>query len=125
MKPLVNILVCTCSQVRLQVLYITPFSSSLITVRCCSVLFSHLFLSRPCEILKYRQIDFANQPFFSGIWSSSSLSKAFPLIFHSKATTLDRLYGPAWLAFGHSFAAEGEHDQAMAAYFKASQVMKG
>ncbi|XP_072035292.1 cell division cycle protein 16 homolog isoform X2 [Amphiura filiformis] len=45
--------------------------------------------------------------------------------FFSKATTLDRLYGPAWLAFGHSFAAEGEHDQAMAAYFKASQVMKG
>ena len=43
----------------------------------------------------------------------------------SKATTLDRLYGPAWLAFGHSFAAEGEHDQAMAAYFTASQLMKG
>ncbi|XP_033637648.1 cell division cycle protein 16 homolog [Asterias rubens] len=45
--------------------------------------------------------------------------------FFSKATTLDRLYGPAWLAFGHSFAAEGEHDQAMAAYFTASQLMKG
>ncbi|XP_018334446.1 cell division cycle protein 16 homolog [Agrilus planipennis] len=45
--------------------------------------------------------------------------------FLSKATTLDRLYGPAWLAFGHSFATENEHDQAMAAYFKASQLMKG
>ncbi|KAL3846820.1 hypothetical protein ACJMK2_017774 [Sinanodonta woodiana] len=43
----------------------------------------------------------------------------------SKATTLDRLYGPAWLAFGHSFAEENEHDQAMAAYFTASQLMKG
>ncbi len=33
--------------------------------------------------------------------------------------------GAAWLAYGHSFAADNEHDQAMAAYFKASQLMKG
>ncbi|XP_044262196.1 cell division cycle protein 16 homolog [Tribolium madens] len=45
--------------------------------------------------------------------------------FLSKATCLDRLFGPAWLAYGHSFAIENEHDQAMAAYFKASQLMKG
>ncbi|XP_052869462.1 cell division cycle protein 16 homolog [Anopheles cruzii] len=43
----------------------------------------------------------------------------------SKATTLDRLFGPAWLAYGHSFAKENEHDQAMAAYFKATQLMRG
>ncbi|XP_076454302.1 cell division cycle protein 16 homolog isoform X2 [Babylonia areolata] len=43
----------------------------------------------------------------------------------SKATTLDKTYGPAWLAYGHSFAADNEHDQAMAAYFTASQIMKG
>ncbi|XP_064615248.1 cell division cycle protein 16 homolog [Liolophura sinensis] len=43
----------------------------------------------------------------------------------SKATSLDRSYGPAWLAFGHSFATDNEHDQAMAAYFTASQLMKG
>lgn len=43
----------------------------------------------------------------------------------AKATTLDKLFGPAWLAYGHSFATENEHDQAMAAYFKASQLMKG
>ncbi|XP_057663630.1 cell division cycle protein 16 homolog isoform X2 [Diorhabda carinulata] len=43
----------------------------------------------------------------------------------AKATCLDRLFGPAWLAYGHSFAIENEHDQAMAAYFKASQLMKG
>ncbi|KAK9512663.1 hypothetical protein O3M35_001037 [Rhynocoris fuscipes] len=42
-----------------------------------------------------------------------------------KATSLDKLFGPAWLAYGHSFAIENEHDQAMAAYFKASQLMKG
>ncbi len=43
----------------------------------------------------------------------------------SKATQLDRLFGPAWLAYGHSFARDNEHDQAMAAYFKALQLMKG
>lgn len=45
--------------------------------------------------------------------------------YFSKATTIDPLFGPAWLAFGHSFAAESEHDQAMAAYFRASHLMKG
>lgn len=43
----------------------------------------------------------------------------------TKAASLDRLFGPAWLAFGHSFAKEKEHDQAMAAYFKATQLMRG
>uniref|UniRef100_A0A1B6LCT4 Cell division cycle protein 16 homolog n=1 Tax=Graphocephala atropunctata TaxID=36148 RepID=A0A1B6LCT4_9HEMI len=43
----------------------------------------------------------------------------------AKATSLDRLFGPAWLAYGHSFAVENEHDQAMAAYFSASKLMKG
>lgn len=43
----------------------------------------------------------------------------------AKATSLDRMYGPAWLAYGHSFAKENEHDQAMAAYFKATQLMRG
>jgi len=43
----------------------------------------------------------------------------------SKSTSLNRVFGPSWLAYGHSFAAENEHDQAMAAYFTASQLMKG
>ncbi|XP_054717848.1 cell division cycle protein 16 homolog [Uloborus diversus] len=43
----------------------------------------------------------------------------------SKATALDRIFGPAWIMYGHSFAVENEHDQAMAAYCRASQLMKG
>jgi anaphase-promoting complex subunit 6 len=43
----------------------------------------------------------------------------------TKAASLDRLFGPAWLSYGHSFAKEKEHDQAMAAYFKATQLMRG
>ena len=32
------------------------------------------------------------------------------------------MFGPAWLAYGHSFTVEND-GQAMAAYFKASQLM--
>jgi tetratricopeptide (TPR) repeat protein len=31
------------------------------------------------------------------------------------------LFRPAWLAYGHSFAKQKEHDQAITAYFKAVQ----
>jgi len=43
----------------------------------------------------------------------------------AKATQLDPTSGAAWLAYGHSFAVENEHDQAMAAYFKASKLLRG
>lgn len=43
----------------------------------------------------------------------------------SKATDLDSLFGPSWLVFGHSFAQEKEHDQAMAVYQKAAMLMPG
>ncbi|KAF2354115.1 Tetratricopeptide-like helical domain [Trinorchestia longiramus] len=43
----------------------------------------------------------------------------------SKAASIDKVFGPAWIAFAHSFAAENEHDQASAAYFKAAHLMKG
>ncbi|CAH3928155.1 unnamed protein product [Pieris brassicae] len=43
----------------------------------------------------------------------------------SKACSLSESAGCVWLAYGHSFAADSEHDQAMAAYFKASQLMPG
>ncbi|XP_050677760.1 cell division cycle protein 16 homolog isoform X2 [Leptidea sinapis] len=43
----------------------------------------------------------------------------------SKACTLEASAGCVWLTYGHSFSADTEHDQAMAAYFKASQLMSG
>lgn len=43
----------------------------------------------------------------------------------SKATSLNNVFGPAWLVYGHSFAVEREHDQAMAAYFRAYHLMRG
>lgn len=45
--------------------------------------------------------------------------------YFSKATTIDPLYGPAWVGFGHTFAAEGEHDQAITAYSTAARLFQG
>lgn len=45
--------------------------------------------------------------------------------YFSKATSINSAYGPAWLGFAHSFASDGERDQAISAYFSASQYMPG
>jgi len=36
--------------------------------------------------------------------------------YFSKATTLNHRFAPAWVGFGHAFAAQDESDQAIAAY---------
>jgi len=63
--------------------------------------------------------------FAVGCYYLSSGKQELARRYLSKSTSLNRVFGPAWLAYGHSFAAENEHDQAMAAYFTASQLMKG
>lgn len=45
--------------------------------------------------------------------------------FFGRASQLDIHFGAAWIGFGHSFAAEGEHDQAMAAYCTSARLMSG
>ena len=49
----------------------------------------------------------------------------FHLILFSKSTSLDLTFGPAWIGFAHSFAFEGEHDQAISAYSTASRLFSG
>ena len=34
-------------------------------------------------------------------------------------------FGPAWIGFAHSFALEGEHDQAISAYTTAARLFEG
>lgn len=63
--------------------------------------------------------------FAVGCYYMSSGKQELARRYLSKSTALNRVFGLAWLAYGHSFAAENEHDQAMAAYFTASQLMKG
>ena len=43
----------------------------------------------------------------------------------TKVLNLDGNFAPAHLAFGVSFATEGEHDQAISAFSKAARIMKG
>eukprot|EP00794_Sanderia_malayensis_P008062 gene8062-8925_t len=45
--------------------------------------------------------------------------------YFGKATSINRVYAPAWLGFAHSYANESEHDQAISAYFTASELMPG
>ncbi|CAI2165441.1 7826_t:CDS:10 [Funneliformis geosporum] len=45
--------------------------------------------------------------------------------YFSKASTMDSHFGPAWIGFGHSFAVESEHDQAITAYSTAAKLYEG
>jgi anaphase-promoting complex subunit 6 len=45
--------------------------------------------------------------------------------FLGKAVLLDSRFGPAWIAFAHSYALEGEHDQAITAYSTAQRHFPG
>jgi anaphase-promoting complex subunit 6 len=45
--------------------------------------------------------------------------------YFSKASMMDAHFGPAWIGFAHTFAAEGEHDQAVSAYSTAARLFMG
>lgn len=45
--------------------------------------------------------------------------------FFLKSSTMDSYFGPAWIGFAHTFAAEGEHDQAISAYSSAARLFQG
>ena len=45
--------------------------------------------------------------------------------YFSKACLIDQRNGPAWIAFAHSHAWEGEHDQAITAYSTAQRQFPG
>ena len=45
--------------------------------------------------------------------------------FFAKASMMDPHFGPAWIGFAHTFAAEGEHDQAISAYSTAARLFQG
>lgn len=43
----------------------------------------------------------------------------------SKSSLMNPHFGPAWIGFAHTFAAEGEHDQAIAAYTTSARLFQG
>lgn len=60
-----------------------------------------------------------------GIYYMSVSKIAEARRFFSKASLLDPHSAPAWIGFAHTFAAEGEHDQAIAAYSTAARLFQG
>jgi anaphase-promoting complex subunit 6 len=45
--------------------------------------------------------------------------------YFSKSSMMDPHFGPAWIGFAHSFAIEGEHEQAISAYTTAARLFQG
>lgn len=60
-----------------------------------------------------------------GIYYLSVSKVAEARRFFSKSSLLDPHSAPAWIGFAHTFAAEGEHDQAIAAYSTAARLFQG
>jgi anaphase-promoting complex subunit 6 len=60
-----------------------------------------------------------------GIYYLSISKVAEARRYFSKASMMDPHFGPAWIGFAHTFAAEGEHDQAISAYSTAARLFMG
>lgn len=60
-----------------------------------------------------------------GIYYLSIALTAEARRYFSKAYTMDPHFGAAWIGFAHTFAAEGEHDQAISAYSSAARLFQG
>ncbi|KAI9798641.1 MAG: anaphase promoting complex subunit cdc16 [Piccolia ochrophora] len=60
-----------------------------------------------------------------GIYYLSTSKIAEARRFFSKASMMDPHFGAAWIGFAHTFAAEGEHDQAISAYSTAARLFQG
>ncbi|WFD18961.1 anaphase-promoting complex subunit Cut9 [Malassezia caprae] len=56
-----------------------------------------------------------------GTWYASAQRWSEARRYFSKASLLDPRFVPSWIAFGHSFALEGESDQAITAYSTAAR----
>ncbi|PVD19099.1 hypothetical protein C0Q70_21658 [Pomacea canaliculata] len=116
-----------CFQITSSVLSKDPYHSQCLPLHIAALV--ELKKSNALFYLGHKLIDFyPNKPvswFAVGCYYLLTKNYEPARRYLSKATSLEKTFGPAWLAYGHSFAADNEHDQAMAAYFTASQIMKG
>ncbi|KAF9523572.1 hypothetical protein CPB83DRAFT_775294 [Crepidotus variabilis] len=60
-----------------------------------------------------------------GVWYLSGQKWAQARQYFSKTSLMDPRFGPAWVAFGHTFALEGEHDHAVTAYSTCARMFTG
>lgn len=76
-------------------------------------------MGRIPTILWVRRLLFTNSSM------NAKLTEHFPPLLNRKSVLIDPRFGPAWLAYAHSFAFEGEHDQAITAYSTAHRHLSG
>ncbi|TFY83527.1 hypothetical protein EWM64_g474 [Hericium alpestre] len=60
-----------------------------------------------------------------GVWYLSQKKWADARTYFSKTSLMDPRFGPAWIAFAHTFAFEGEHDHAVTAYSTCARMFTG
>ncbi|KAF9036148.1 hypothetical protein BJ165DRAFT_1354578 [Panaeolus papilionaceus] len=60
-----------------------------------------------------------------GVWYLSGKKWAQARQYFSKTSLMDPRFGPSWIAFGHTFALEGEHDHAVTAYSTCVRMFTG
>ncbi|KAJ3824214.1 cell division control protein 16 [Lentinula raphanica] len=60
-----------------------------------------------------------------GVWYLSNGKWAQARQYFSKTSLMDPRFGPAWIAFAHTFAMEGEHDHAVTAYSTCARMFTG
>lgn len=63
----------------------------------------------------------------SGAYDGCPLLDRFimSIVSQSKTSLMDPRFGPAWIAFAHTFALEGEHDHAVTAYSTCARMFTG
>ncbi|KAM6504448.1 cell division control protein 16 [Amanita muscaria] len=60
-----------------------------------------------------------------GVWYLSGGKWGQARQYFSKTSLMDPRFAPAWIAFGHTFALEGEHDHAVTAYSTCTRMFTG
>ncbi|KAH7907018.1 hypothetical protein BJ138DRAFT_1015194 [Hygrophoropsis aurantiaca] len=60
-----------------------------------------------------------------GVWYLTAGKWSQARQYFSKTSLMDPRFGPAWIAFAHTFALEGEHDHAVTAYSTCARMFAG
>jgi len=60
-----------------------------------------------------------------GMWYLGQSRWGLARQYFSKTSLMDPRFGPAWIAFAHTFALEGEHDHAVTAYSTCARMFAG
>ncbi|KAI0767907.1 TPR-like protein [Irpex lacteus] len=60
-----------------------------------------------------------------GVWYLTTKKWSEARTYFSKTSLMDPRFAPAWIAFAHTFALEGEHDHAVTAYSTCARMFTG